>query len=71
MARRRNRRFARYEIFVRPKAAEDLDAIFAYIAADSPSDAERFLAKLLKPLTTSNTRRRRIPSREKPKRLTL
>jgi toxin ParE1/3/4 len=36
-----------YSILIRPKAAEDLDAIADYIAIDSPANAEEFIGKLV------------------------
>lgn len=47
MARERKKSSRQYIILVRPKAAEDLETISDYIALDSPSNAERFVARLL------------------------
>ncbi len=46
MARARRQTPKRFTVWVRPKAAEDLDAIWLYIAHDAPANAERFLGKL-------------------------
>lgn len=37
-----------FQIVVRPFAEQDLDEIAAYIAQDSPANAERFILKILR-----------------------
>lgn len=47
MAKRRRNAFRKYAIVVRPKAEEDLVAIWAYIARDAAVNADRFLNRLV------------------------